>query len=81
MIIVEIHGLLCCKVSQGQPCIKHLISMIRSQFNTTVNQVRLDNGLEYSFPKFFSAKSIVHQTSRIATRQQNIRDEHKHQQI
>ncbi|GAU15685.1 hypothetical protein TSUD_109430 [Trifolium subterraneum] len=53
-----------------------------NQFNSKVKCVRSDNGTEFmSLSKFFTSKGIQHQTSCVATPQQNGRVERKHQCI
>jgi len=43
--------------------------------------VRSDNGPEFTIPKFYASKCILHQTSSVETPQQNARVERKHQHI
>lgn len=55
--------------------------MIENQFGAHVKQIRSDNGPEFSLAEFYSSKGILHQTSCVATPQQNGRVERKHQHI
>lgn len=58
--------------------------MIETQFNVRIKRVRSDNGTEFTnlgIKKFFSQKGILHDTSCVATPQQNARVERKHRHI
>ncbi|GAU26487.1 hypothetical protein TSUD_294560 [Trifolium subterraneum] len=69
--------------SSTPPSTNHdFITLAKNQFNSKVKCVRSDNGKEFiSLSKFFISKGIQHQTSCVATPQQNGRVERKHQCI
>lgn len=53
-----------------------------TQFGKTVKKVRSDNGTEFlCLSDFFKSKGIIHQTSCVATPQQNGRVERKHRHL
>lgn len=58
-----------------QQHVQNFILLVENQF------VRTDNGPEFHLPKFYNSKGISHQTSCVATPQQNARIERKHQHI
>jgi len=61
-----------------------LYNMIETQFNVKIKRVHIDNGTEFtnlSIKKFFSLKGILHDTSCVATPQQNAHVEWKHRHI
>lgn len=55
--------------------LKSFIYMVETQFNTKIKKVRSDNALEFGFSicatAYFLSKGIIHQTSCVATPQQN----------
>lgn len=63
--------------------IQKFVFMVENQFEVKVQQIRSDNGPEFSMPQFYGSKgSILHQTNCcVATPQQNARVERKHQHI
>jgi transposase InsO family protein len=62
--------------------IQDFITFAESHFDQKVKFLRSDNGPEFlSLSKFFLSKGIAHQTSCVATPQQNGRVERKHQYI
>ncbi|CAA7043921.1 unnamed protein product [Microthlaspi erraticum] len=68
--------------SEVSKVLKNFLAYTEKQFEKTVRMVRSDNGTEFmclSF--FFREKGIVHQTSCVATPQQNGRVERKHRHI
>lgn len=61
--------------------IRNFITMVQNQFEATVKRIRTDNGVEFNMSSFYSSKGILHQTSCVATLQQNSRVERRHQHI
>jgi IS30 family transposase len=62
--------------------IQEFITSVEVQFESTVKTLRSDNGPEFlSLSAFYASKGIIHQTSCVATPQQNGRVERKHQCI
>ncbi|KAL3647015.1 hypothetical protein CASFOL_007983 [Castilleja foliolosa] len=62
--------------------VKDFCAMVTRQFQKSVKVVRSDNGTEFiCLKKFFTEQGIIHQTSCIATPQQNGRVERKHRHI
>ncbi|PNX95813.1 retrovirus-related Pol polyprotein from transposon TNT 1-94 [Trifolium pratense] len=62
--------------------IKDFINLVENQFGSKVKILRSDNGPEFlSLTTFYASKGILHQTSCVATPQQNGRVERKHQCI
>ena len=70
--------------SNALPLIRAFIEMAHTQFNTRVKTIRSDNALELGLNReaaaYFLSKGIIHQTSRVATPQQNgvVERKHKH---
>lgn len=66
------------------PLTKAFVEMDDTQFNAKVKTIRVDNALELGLNKeaitFFMAEGIIHQTSCVATPQQNgiVERKHKH---
>jgi hypothetical protein len=59
--------------------IQEFITSVEVQFESTVKTLRSDNGPEFlSLSTFYACKGIIHQTSCVATPQQNGRVERKH---
>lgn len=59
-------------------------NMVRTQFNKKIKRVRSDNGTEFvnsTLRAFFQQEGITHETSCVATPQQNGRVERKHRHI
>lgn len=56
-------------------------NLIQNQFNTSIKQIRSDNGLEFNSLEFYASKGIVHQLSCVETPQQNGVVERKHQTL
>jgi len=67
--------------SKVQGCIKSFITLVETQFSTTVKCIRFDQGHEFNLHKFYSLKGIEHQISCVETSQQNGVVERKHQHI
>lgn len=60
----------------------NLFALVDRQFNKKVKIIRTDNGTEFTcLKKYFDSQGIVHQTSCVATPQQNGRVERKHRHI
>ena len=53
-------------------------NMIKTQFNTTIKNIRRDNGTEFYLRDFFHINGILHQLSCVDTPQQNAIVERKH---
>lgn len=58
--------------------VKNFIHMIENQFEAKVKVIHFDNGPKFFLKDFLSSKGILHQTSCVATPQQNRRVERKH---
>ncbi|KAJ4755428.1 Retroelement pol polyprotein-like [Rhynchospora pubera] len=70
--------------SETGDLLKSFCKMIQTQFNQSVKCIRSDNGLEFKsgpMKKFYAEYGILHQTSCVATPQQNGRVERKHRHI
>lgn len=67
--------------SEASQYVKSFVNMVDTQFNKKVKTVRSDNGPEFLLPEFYASKGIIHQTSCVATPQQNGRVERRHQHI
>lgn len=57
--------------SETRMHIVNFINLIETQFNTRVQTIRANNGVEFLMQNFFNSKGIVHQTTCIETPQQN----------
>ena len=64
-----------------QTHLQAFISYVERQFNTKVKAIRSDNGVEFTMKQFYHNVSIIHQTSRVETPQQNGIVEKKHQHL
>ncbi|CAA7055108.1 unnamed protein product [Microthlaspi erraticum] len=68
--------------SEVKKVLPEFLAYTKKQFNKPVRSVRSDNGSEFMvLSSFFRSKGIVHQTSCVATPQQNGRVERKHRHI
>ena len=62
--------------------LKSLIALASRQFQTQVKRIRSDNGTEFvAMDSYFRSQGIIHETSCVATPQQNGRVERKHRHI
>ena len=62
--------------------LKKFCALTERQFNTKVKTIRSDNGSEFlCLTDYFLSNGIVHETSCVATPQQNARAERKHRHI
>lgn len=70
--------------SQTTNILMNFYNMIETQFNTKIKRIRSDNGTEFTNSKvqsFLMDKGILHETSCVATPQQNARVERKYRHI
>lgn len=70
--------------SNALQVLRSFINMLENQFNTTVKNIRSDNGLEFTSSEatqFFLDKGIIHQKSCPYTPQQNSVVERKHKHL
>ncbi|GAU35639.1 hypothetical protein TSUD_394790 [Trifolium subterraneum] len=70
--------------SQTTNVLVNFYKMIETQFNTKIKKIRSDNGTEFTNSKvqsFLMDKGLLHETSCVATPQQNARVERKHRHI
>jgi len=62
------------KKSEEYSCFQKIYKIVCTQFNTKVQVLRSDNGTKYidkTFQSYFIDHSIIHQTSRVDTPNQN----------
>jgi len=57
--------------SETRQNVESLLNLIETQYDSKVKCIRLDNGPEFSMPRIFASKGIIHQTSCNETTQQN----------
>ena len=71
---------LMCHKSETRSLLQSFIHLVENQFSTKVKILCSDNGPEFDIRSFYSDKGIVHQTSCIATPQQNgvVKRKHRH---
>ena len=55
--------------------------MVNTQFNSKIQTIRSDNGIELFLKDFFHSNGILHQLAYVDTPQQNAIVERKHQHI
>ncbi|KAJ1697014.1 hypothetical protein LUZ63_005526 [Rhynchospora breviuscula] len=70
--------------SETGDLLRFFCKMVQTQFNKSIKCIRSDNGLEFKsgpMKNFYSECGILHQTSCVATPQQNGRVERKHRHI
>jgi hypothetical protein len=70
--------------SETKTILQSFFSMVKTQFNSCIQQVRSDNGSEFlsnDMQKYFSERGIIHQRSCVGTPQQNGVVERKHRHI
>jgi hypothetical protein len=70
-----------CHKSETQSLLQSFIHLVENQFSTKVKILRSDNDPEFGICSFYLDKGIVHQTSCVATLQQNGVVEHKHRHL
>ncbi|CAL1409609.1 unnamed protein product [Linum trigynum] len=69
------------KKSEARDLLTYFISHVQTQYNLKPKVIRSDNGLEFHMPTFYNSLGIVHQTTCVASSQQNGRVERKQQHI
>lgn len=74
-------GFLLHNKSSAKTKLRNFCIFIETQFQTKIQMVRSDNGMEFSMPDFFDAKGIIHQMSCVYTLQQDGVVERKHQHL
>lgn len=67
--------------SDARVLLQHFTAMVENLFNSKIKIIRTNNGGEFAMHHFFSTKGILHQLSCLATPQQNLVVEMKHQHI
>ena len=77
---VWIHLLL--EKTEVKTILPNFCTLVQRQFGRPVQTIRSDNGTKFTcLSKYFAANGIIHQTSCVATPQQNGRVERKHRHI
>ena len=64
-----------------RPLLPDFITLTEKQFSCKLKKIRSDNGKEFLFNDFYNSKGIFHETSYVATPQQNEIVERKHQHL
>lgn len=67
--------------SETRSLLQNFVIFVKTQFNKSVKSIRSDNGSEFLYQEFYDKFGILHQTSCVATPQQNSIVERKHGQI
>jgi hypothetical protein len=70
--------------NQTATMLVNFYNMVKTQFNVCIKRIRSDNGTEFvnsTLQNFFKQKGILHESSCVATPQQNGRVERKHRHI
>ena len=68
--------------SEAPEQLKKFCALTERQFNTKIKRIRSDNGIEFlCLTEYFLTNGIIHETSCVATPQQNARAERKHRHI
>jgi len=64
-----------------RPLLQDFITFTENQFSCKLKKIRSDNGKEFLFNDFYNSKGIFHETSCVATPQQNGIVQRKHQHL
>ena len=65
--------------SKTQVFLPQFATMVNTQFNSKIQTIRSDNGIEFFLKDFFHSNGILHQLAYVDTPQQNAIVDRKHQ--